>query len=167
MPSSADDPIAETPAEPLRGSALVKKMGLLKLLAEDIRAHRKEITRPGLWAVMVYRWGTWAQTLRPRPLKWFMLLFYVIGQRFVRNVFGIEIERTVHIGRRFHVGHQSAIVIHKFARIGDDVIVRQNVTFGMGAEWDNDGWPTIGNRVEFSPGAVVIGNVTIDRKSVV
>lgn len=161
MNAPTDDLRPETQTEPLRGSALVEEMGLWKLLAEDIRTHRKEVTRPGLWAVLVYRWGTWAQTLRPRPLKWFMLTFYVLGQRFVRNFFGIEIERTVHIGRRFHVGHQSAIVIHKLARIGDDVIVRQNVTFGMGAEWDNTQWPTIGNRVEFSPGAVVIGNITI------
>lgn len=161
MTEAAEEAGLETAPEPLRGSDLIREMGLFKVLAEDIRTHRKEITRPGLWAMIVYRWGTWAQTLRPRPLKWFMLIFYVLGQRFVRNFFGIEIERTVHIGRRFHVGHQSAIVIHKFARIGDDVIVRQNVTFGMGAAWDNESWPTIGNRVEFSPGAVVIGNVTI------
>ena len=152
---------AKSPTEPLRGSDLVREMGLWKLLREDFVTHEKEISRPGFWAVVVYRWGTWAQILRPRPLKWFMLFFYVIGQRFVRNVYGIEIERTVHIGRRFRVAHQSAIVIHKFARIGDDVMVRQNVTFGMGTTWDNDIWPTIGNRVEFSPGAVVIGQVTI------
>ena len=147
--------------DPLRGSELVSEMGLFSLIAEDFRTHEKQITAPGFWAVFTYRWGTWAQTLRPRPLKWFFLIFYVISQRFVRNFCGIEIERTVQIGRRFRVGHQSAIVIHKLARIGDDVTVRQNVTFGMGATWDDSNWPTIGSRVEFSPGAVVIGNITI------
>ena len=161
MTEAAEEAGLEKAPEPLKGSDLIREMGLLKVLAEDFATHDKHISRPGLWAIWVYRWGTWAQTLRPRPLKWFMLFFYVIGQRFVRNVCGIEIERTIHIGRRFHIAHQSAIVIHKFARIGDDVIVRQNVTFGMGAAWDNDSWPTIGNRVEFSPGAVVIGKVTI------
>ncbi|MEO0882579.1 MAG: serine acetyltransferase [Pseudomonadota bacterium] len=153
--------MSENETSGAKGPDLIREMGLWQVIREDIRTHQYAYTRPGLWAVMIYRWGTWAETLKPKPLKWLMLFFYEFGQRFVRNFCGIELKRTAKIGRRFFVAHQSAIVIHELARIGDDVTVRQNVTFGIGAEWDPNNWPTIGNRVEFSPGAVVIGNITI------
>ncbi|MEL6415965.1 MAG: hypothetical protein AAFQ15_13580, partial [Pseudomonadota bacterium] len=36
-----------------------------------------------------------------------------------------------------------------------------NVTFGMGNDWTPGVGPVIGNRVEFSPGVVLVGNLTI------
>ncbi|MEM6898692.1 MAG: serine acetyltransferase [Pseudomonadota bacterium] len=150
-----------TPSTGAKGRDLIREMGLWRVVREDIATHDKNLSFPGLWAVLVYRWGTWAETLRPKPLKWVMLGFYVLGQRFVRNFCGIELQRSAQVGRRFFIAHQSAIVIHAFAEIGDDVTVRQNVTFGMGAKWYHGEGPKIGNRVEFSPGAVLIGNITI------
>ncbi len=149
-----------TDAGPARGAALIRQMGLLAVLREDLRTHRGEILRPGLQALWVYRIGTWAGTLPP-VLRQVMGLVYFLGQRFCRNFYGIELMRSARIGRRFLIGHQHGIVIHQYASIGDDCAVRQGVTFGIGTEWVPGQGPVIGNNVSFAPGAIVIGNVTI------
>lgn len=143
------------------GTALIKDVGFFNIVAEDFRAHQKQISSPGFWALFAYRWGCLAQGLRPRPLKWLFLIPYVLMQRTVRNLFGIELERSVFVGRRLRLGHQHCLVIHKHATIGDDVLIRHSVTLGRGAEWVPGVGPILGNRVEISPGVVIIGNVRI------
>ena len=155
-PEGAAPPAADRP----RGAALFRRVGLLAVLREDLRTHRGEILRPGLQALWVYRIGTWAGTLPP-VLRQGMGLVYFLGQRFCRNVYGIELMRSARIGRRFLIGHQHGIVIHQYASIGDDCAVRQGVTFGIGTDWVPGQGPVIGNNVSFAPGAIVIGNVTI------
>ncbi|OZB19935.1 MAG: hypothetical protein B7X55_02040 [Rhodobacterales bacterium 34-62-10] len=149
------------PAEPLRGKDLIRDAGFWNVVREDFRTHRKDIFLPGFQAVLVYRFGTWTDTIGFRPLALAMKAIHYFAYVFVRNVYGIELRRTIQAGRRFEIGHQSGIVVHEFARIGDDVVIRQNVTFGIGTSWAWGEGPTIGSRVSFSPGVVVIGNITI------
>lgn len=59
------------------------------------------------------------------------------------------------------IGHQHGIVIHKYARFGDDCVLRQGVTLGVGNEWIKGRGPVIGNNVSFGVGAVILGNVKI------
>jgi serine O-acetyltransferase len=89
-------------------------------------------------------------TLVHRPAFWF-----------VRNCCGIELPHTARVGRRFLIGHQSGIVIHHNAVIGDDCLVRQNVTIGAGTASNADRAPRLGNGVEIGAGAAIIGPVTI------
>lgn len=150
------------PAGSLRGAELIRAMGLGAVLKEDFAAHYRSIFAPGFQAVAVNRIGAWAGTLRAKPLRVAAKMVYKLAHLFVRNFYGIEMEASVQIGRRFVIGHQSGIVIHKYASFGDDCLVRQNVTLGEGADGMVPGvGPMIGNRVSFSPGAVVIGNITI------
>lgn len=148
-------------ARTLTGDELVKSVGLLKLLREDFASHGRQLFSPGFWALVAYRIGCWGQSTRPRLLGWPALLIYVVLQRAVRNVLGIELQRTVKVGRRLTLAHQHGIVIHKFATIGDDVLIRHSVTFGRGADWQHGVGPVIGNQVEISPGVVLVGNITI------
>lgn len=152
----------DTASTVLVGEDLLRQMGLRKILAEDYRIHKRELLRPGLHALFFYRIGVWARTI-PRPWRWPVTLVHLIGFYFCRNVYGIELRRTVKIGRRFEIGHQHGIVIHLYATFGDDCTVRQGVTLGITTE---DGWqrgvgPVIGNNVTFSPGCIVIGNIRI------
>lgn len=146
----------------LGGTDLIREMGLRAVIAEDYRAHQRDLTLPGLQTLIVYRIGTWARTL-PRLLRWPVTAIYMLLFLFCRNVYGIELRRTVTVGRRFVIGHQHGIVIHRFATFGDDCIVRQGVTLGIASEarWEFGVGPVIGNGVSFSPGAIVIGNVRI------
>jgi len=82
--------------------------------------------------------------------------------RYVRNHYGIELPATTKVGRRLLLGHQSGIVIHPHAEIGDDCMIRQNVTIGA-ATPDRvlQEAPTLGNGVQVGVGAVIVGRVTI------
>ena len=46
--------------------------------------------------------------------------------------------------------------------IGDDCLIRQNVTLGaIGCDGPRDGYPVVGDRVQFGAGAVAFGPITI------
>jgi serine O-acetyltransferase len=158
----APSAVAYAPPGALRGAELIRAMGLRAVLKEDFEAHYRALVAPGFQAVAVYRIGTWVETIRAKPLRLVAKVAHKLAFLWVRNVYGIELEASVQVGRRFVIGHQSGIVIHKYASFGDDCLVRQNVTLGEGADGMVPGvGPVIGNRVSFSPGAVVIGNVVI------
>jgi serine O-acetyltransferase len=147
---------------------LISKHGLRFLLKEDYKQHGRDWTRPGLRAMASYRIAVWSGTLKNPILRF---VFWNIGQamlRFVRNNYGIQLFAQTQIGRRFQIGHQNGIVIHKFSTIGDDCRVRQGVTLGRGGlertdtpEAFRNSAPTLGNRVDIGAGAVIIGKVHI------
>jgi len=141
-------------------SDMLRRVGLRTILREDYLTHRHDWTRPGLQALWIHRIGVYGTTLR-RPWRSMVTVFHALGHLLCRNVYGIEIERTVQFGRRMHIGHQHGIVIHKWARFGDDCMVIQGVTFGVGTEWIDGLGPVIGNNVRFGPGAVILGNIRI------
>ena len=140
--------------------AMIRRIGLRKILREDYVRHRREWTWAGFQALLVHRIGVYGSTLK-RPWRSLFAVFHSLGHLFCRNVYGIEIARSVQIGRRMMIAHQHGISIHKFARFGDDCLIRNNVAFGSGTTWVNNVGPVIGNGVEFEVGAVVLGNVTI------
>lgn len=145
---------------PLRGLELIRALGFWTLVAEDLRTHNGRLFSAGFAALFFNRYGTWADRFRFKPVRWPLMVPYALGQFLVQTVCGVELKRSVRVGRRLYLAHQHGIVIHQFAEIGDDVIIRHNVTFGIGSAWTWTG-PKIGNRTEFSPGVVVIGDVTI------
>ncbi len=145
----------------LLGRDLVREMGLLSLIKEDYNTHRRTFFSPGFQAMVVYRFGTRVDNLGDGIIKSIAKFFYEIGFRYICNFYGIEIYKTVQVGRRLQLVHQHGIVIHRYAKIEDDVIIRHSVTFGQGAEWVEGEGPYIGSRVEFGPGTVVMGNITI------
>ena len=82
--------------------------------------------------------------------------------RYIRNHYGIELPATTIVGRRFHIGHQSGIIIHPKTVFGDDCVVHQNVTIGESGRPNRHGeYPKLGNRVVVGAGAAIIGKVVI------
>lgn len=144
---------------------LIAELGLCALIKEDFINHRKDLTLPGFRALAVYRYGTWARSRRNYLVRASFSAIHLFLARFVRNYYGIELYYTANIGRRLHIGHQNGIVIHEYATIGDDCVIRQGVTLGIGGlqrgETGREHAPVIGNRVDFGVGAVIIGKVTI------
>lgn len=130
------------------------------LLREDLRAHHGAWSTPGFQAMAVYRFGRWAMGLTGPARKVAGACYFAL-YTLVRNLYGIEIPRTVVIGRRFHIGHQHGISIHGGAVIGDDCVVRNNVTFGVGAVGRSEAAPRVGDRVSIGPGAVLMGGITV------
>jgi serine O-acetyltransferase len=135
-------------------------ISLREQLREDLERHKGEWTRPGFQALAVQRFGAWARTapgLKGKVARKVHGLAFVL----VRNFYGIELHATTRIGRRLLLGHQHGIVISETAVIGDDCVIRHNVTIGGGAKWWTDEAPTLGDRVRIGPGVVIIGGVSI------
>jgi serine O-acetyltransferase len=134
--------------------------GLMTLIREDWVASGRHWDRPGFRAVAVHRFGNWVMT-QGRIVRSPLYRVYRILFRFVRNYYGIELPLTTRVGRRCSIGHQSGIVIHPRAEIGDDCVIRQNVTIGAASEGRIHQAPRLGHRVEVGAGAVIIGRVRI------
>lgn len=131
-------------------------------LAEDFAVNRSKIMAPGFHAVAVYRFGVWVDGLDNRFARWPLRRLYLGLHAFVRNFYGIEISYLVRIGRRLRIAHQSGIVVHEFATLGDDCLLRQNVTIGVTREdTPREEAPVIGDRVQLGAGAVVLSPARI------
>ena len=140
-------------------SSAALELPLLEILREDLERHGGQWHRPGFHAVALHRIATWQRGL-PLPLRYPVMLAYGALYFVTRNLYGIELPRTTRIGRRLLIGHQSGIVVSEIATIGDDCVIRHNVTIGV-PQWGDGRAPTIGDRVEIGAGAVILGDITI------
>jgi serine O-acetyltransferase len=137
---------------------------MIALVLEDRTVNDGSWLRPGCQAMAVYRFGAWRLGIRRRLLRAPLTVIYKALHVWVRNFYGIEIHASARFGRRLRIAHQSGIVVHELAVIGDDCLIRQGVSIGRAS---NHGGgvrsraPVLGNRVEVGAGAVLIGGITI------
>lgn len=134
---------------------------LRTIIAEDLRAHDRDWTRPGFRAVAVHRFGVWRMSIRSKWLRAIPSLAYRAAFRHCRNVYGIELPYSVALGRRVVVEHQGGIVVHGNSVIGDDCIIRQNCTLGLRDLSRLHEAPVLGNGVNVGAGAALLGAVRI------
>jgi serine O-acetyltransferase len=144
-------------------------LSLLGQLREDLATAHGDFLAPGFHAVAVHRFGAWARSRNAlaRPV---LNIAYKVGYLVVRNVYGIELPRTVRLGRRVKFAHQSGIVIHPNTWIGDDCVIRQNVSIGAAAgdaARAHSQAPRLGRGVSVGVGAVIVGAVTIGDGAVI
>ena len=134
---------------------------MLELLREDRETYRPTPHRPGFHALVLHRIRHAAiDGVEPRGLTIRLLQKGLKVPGFaIRAVYGIEIPCETEIGRRVLIAHQGGIVIAPGTVIGDDCLIRQNVTIGMAREGGRS--PRIGRRVEIGAGAVIAGDITI------
>lgn len=134
---------------------------LLAQIKEDWQANGRDWTRPGFQALAVHRFGNWRMEIGPHLLRAPFSMVYGALFRGIRNFYGIELPYTTMVGRRVVIEHQSGIVIHGATVIGDDCIIRQNVTLGNRNLDRPLEAPRLGARVNVGAGAKILGGVTI------
>ena len=140
---------------------------LFAIFAEELRVKGRTWHDPGLRAILVYRFGVWANSLdRSTPLNRirarFLSLIYLTGHRFVRNHYGIEVHRESVIGRGTEFVHQHGIQILKHTRIGDRCRIMHDVTLGNAGRGGVPGEvPILGSDVMVGAGAKIMGRVKI------
>ncbi|HEY2023279.1 serine O-acetyltransferase [Paraburkholderia sp.] len=88
---------------------------------------------------------------------------YRLLYRFIADwVMGIDIPCQVTLGRSVVLYHCVGIVINDRVTIGDGCTIRHGVTIGNKLGEDGESAPpTVGQRVEFGAGAIVIGAISI------
>ena len=139
-------------------------MTLLRTLKRDIRTiFEKDPAARSLWEVLSYpgfhavvyhriSHGLWNRGLKT-PARWL--------SHWSRFVTGIEIHPGARIGGGFFIDHGMGVVIGETTVIGEDVLIYHNVTLGGTSLKKKKRHPTIGNGVIISPGAKVLGDITV------
>jgi serine O-acetyltransferase len=77
------------------------------------------------------------------------------------QVFQVDINPAVPMGRGIMLDHGTGLVIGETSVVGDNVSMLQNVTLGGTGKSDQDRHPKIGNGVLIGAGAKVLGNIQI------
>jgi len=77
------------------------------------------------------------------------------------QVFQVDINPAVRMGRGIMLDHGTGLVIGETATVGDNVSMLQGVTLGGTGKSDQDRHPKIGNGVLIGAGAKVLGNIRI------
>ena len=130
---------------------------LTELIRED-RAVHGGWSHPGFLALAVHRVGVWRYGL-PTAFRKPMSAFYRLAAQRIRNAHGIDIPPTVQIGRRVHIPYGGKVVISGRVVIGDDCILRHNVTIGAARRGEDV--PTLGRHVAVGTGAVILGKISV------
>jgi serine O-acetyltransferase len=111
----------------------------------------------GTFAVLVYRFGYWAYSIKIPVIRQLLIAVYLPVDAFCMAVTGIHVHRESNIG--------PGLVIHNFSNI--QVLVKHmghSCTLNQGVSVANIrgfGRPTIGNNVYFGAGCQVMGGVTV------
>jgi len=133
---------------------------LFDSIREDWQTHDRQISRQGLWAMAVYRYGRWRYTIRWRWLRVPFSFVYKVLKPISEVLTGIELPCEATLGRRFRIDHFGGIVISGDAVFGDDCVIRNGVTVGLKYTGQR-GAPILGNRVDIGAGAKILGAIRI------
>jgi serine O-acetyltransferase len=156
-----DAPTPLVSANDGKAARRITSFAQLRALLREDRAANDSRSTPGYQALAVYRFGVWACDLETRFWMRVFRRIYLTVYWFVRSFHGIELPASVRVGRRLRIGHQGGIVFHPDAAIGDDCLIRHNVTIGAISHSRSLEVPVIGDRVEIGAGAVIIGSITV------
>lgn len=128
---------------------------------EDLSAYREGLLAQGFWALQIYRFGHARFKYSSKWIRWPWGGVHLILSKASEVFFGIFIGDQAQIGRRLVIEHFGSIIIHGCSVIGDDCIIRQNVTLGNRQQDKPLEAPKIGSRVNIGAGAKILGGVVI------
>jgi serine O-acetyltransferase len=136
------------------------------LVAEDWQTHNRDFLSQGFWTLFWHRFGNWRMSVPYKVFRAPLTLLYLIMYKCCQWFCGIDLPYTVLVGRRVRLEHFGGMILvaHK---IGNDVIIRQNTTFGIPRIDLPYARPVIGNGVELGAGAVVLGATYVGDGAVV
>ena len=141
-------------------------IGFWALVAEDFRTHDRDWFAQGFWALFWHRFGNRRMAVRPKLLRAPLSLIYKLGEKSCQWFGGILLPYPVRVGRRVKLEHFGGMILVA-QTIGDDVIIRQNTTFGIANLQALTARPVIGNGVEIGAGAVILGGIHVGDGAVI
>ncbi len=140
---------------------------LLTMVQEDFATHYRSLVHPGWHALCVYRLGHWGRFQSGPTRQLLKLIHRLLNRLVIQNVYGAEIADEAFIGRNVLIAHQQGVQIPPYSVIGDDSIIRHNVTLGMVGTEGLEEVPSVGRGVELGTGASLLGRIRVgDRAKV-
>ncbi|CAM3257158.1 MULTISPECIES: serine O-acetyltransferase [Sphingomonas] len=136
-------------------------MGAWAHIREDRTLYREGWLAQGLWALAIHRLSAGRFARRRGVVRSLWGVAAKLAGKWAEFACGISLPETATIGRRLRIEHFGGIVVHGSTVIGDDCVLRQNVTLGNRSEARPLEAPILGNRVQIGAGAVVLGAVRI------
>lgn len=143
-----------------------EEIGLLELLAEDLRTYDRDLWQPGLWALVAHRIGRRAMALKPGPVRAALTFVYEALFTIVDVAWGIHLRRTVRVGRRVRIWHFGCMLLNA-REIGNDVHIRHGTTLGPLRRSSSEHLPVIQDRVDMGSGVAVLGAVVVGHDAIV
>ncbi|MBC7246890.1 MAG: serine acetyltransferase [Actinobacteria bacterium] len=158
--------IARLPRGELAGDieTLFSEQGTLRGPAGPREALRILLVKPGVQALLLYRFYRWLHLRGMRLLPEFLarVNFFLTGA---------EIDPGAEIGPGCHIWHTAGVTIGRGVKIGRDVWILHNVTLGGrgGSPFNpgEEGYPRVGDGAILYTGVTVLGNVEIGAGAVI
>jgi serine O-acetyltransferase len=127
---------------------------------EDWRTYDGELSRQGLWVMLVYRFGRWRYNIPSRFVRLPFSFLYRVLKLMSQILTGVDLPCEAIVGRRFRIEHFGGIIVSGDAVFGDDCVIRNGVTVGL-RRTHEPGAPVMGDRVDIGAGAVILGRIRI------
>lgn len=86
---------------------------------------------------------------------------WIVYKIYSMAILNCEISPRTKIGRRLMLPHPYGVIVNVGSVIGDDCMIRHNVTIGNKGAGISNSCPIIEDRVEFGCNAVVIGGIRL------
>jgi serine O-acetyltransferase len=134
----------------------------------DKRRYNRGLLEPGIWPVIIYRYGAWTRDhVSFKPLRQLLLLSYYCIRLPIEFATGVQIGLGAKIGPGLCVHNYGDIHIAHRCVIGKCFTINDGVS--IMSKGPNDGWrfPVIGDRVYVASGAKILGGIKIGNNVVI
>ena len=125
----------------------------------DYVTHGRRWHNRAVWAMALYRYGRWVDSLRPSPFRKILNKIYAVLSVVAPTITGVVLDKATKVGRQLHIVHPGMVLIHPEAVIGERVGLMHGVTLGTSPT--HPGCPTIGNDVFIGAYATILGGIKI------
>lgn len=139
-------------------------IGFWALVSEDFETYQRVPLSQGFWTLFWHRFGNARMSIKPKLVRLPFSFVYKFGFKLSEWACGVSLPYTIPVGRRVKIEHFGGIIVAARA-IGDDVIIRQNTTFGVSSVDEIGLLPTIGDGVDIGVGVAILGDVKVGKKA--
>lgn len=134
---------------------------LFTLLHEDWESHGRSWVHPGFHALAIHRVEYWATSRPSVPAKLVRFVAKAINRVIIRDLYGTDIAHDSVFGRGVQIGHHQGVIVVGGVVVGDGTLIRHNVTLGFRRPNATTEVPYLGRDVQVSPGAQLLGPITV------
>jgi len=115
---------------------------------------------PGLWALMLYRFG---RSMRGRASAGGRLgrILYAVGYQFMYRLTRVYLPLDAEVSERVWLGGHGPIIVSPLAKVGPGCALYGGTTLGVAGRGENRGAPCLEADVTVCPGASIIGLIAV------